>query len=183
MISRFRTVREQAQILEKTAKGKVDILIGTHQLLQSNIKWRDLGLLLVDEAHRFGVRHKECIKAMHFDVDILTLTATPIPRTLNMTISGIRDLSIITTPSERRLAVNISVCEYDNLVVRKAILCEVLRSGQVYYLCNNISNIEKIARRLELLLTEVRIAVGHGQMCVRNLELVMNDFTTNALMC
>lgn len=129
MLSRFRSAKEQTQILEQASEGKIDILIGTHKLLQSDVKWKDLGLLIVDEEHRFGVRHKERIKAMRADVDILTLTATPIPRTLNMAMSGMRDLSIIATPPARRLAVKTFVREYDNLVVREAILREVLRGG------------------------------------------------------
>ncbi len=143
MLSRFRSQKEQTQVLEQTQEGKVDILIGTHKLLQSDVHWRDLGLLIVDEEHRFGVRHKERIKAMRANVDILTLTATPIPRTLNMAMSGIRDLSIIATPPARRLAVKTFVREYDSLVVREAILREILRGGQVYYLYNDVENIEK----------------------------------------
>ncbi|XBS71214.1 transcription-repair coupling factor [Acerihabitans sp. KWT182] len=186
MISRFRSARDQAQVLELTADGKVDILIGTHKLLQSDIKWRDLGLLIVDEEHRFGVRHKERIKAMRADVDILTLTATPIPRTLNMAMSGMRDLSIIATPPARRLAVKTFVREYDSQVVREAILREVLRGGQVYYLYNDVENIEKATRRLQDLVPEARIAIGHGQMRERDLERVMNDFhhqRFNVLVC
>lgn len=186
MISRFRSARDQAQVLEQTAEGKVDILIGTHKLLQSDVKWHDLGLLIVDEEHRFGVRHKERIKAMRADVDILTLTATPIPRTLNMAMSGMRDLSIIATPPARRLAVKTFVREYDALVVREAILREVLRGGQVYYLYNDVENIEKAARRLETLVPEARIAIGHGQLRERDLERVMNDFhhqRVNVLVC
>ena len=125
------------------SRRKIDILIGTHKLLQPDVKLRDLGLLIVDEEHRFGVRHKERIKAMRADVDILTLTATPIPRTLNMAMSGMRDLSIIATPPARRLAVKTFVREYDALVVREAILREVLRGGQVYYLYNDVENIQK----------------------------------------
>ncbi|XNM61053.1 DEAD/DEAH box helicase [Escherichia coli] len=121
MISRFRSAKEQTQILAEVAEGKIDILIGTHKLLQSDVKFKDLGLLIVDEEHRFGVRHKERIKAMRANVDILTLTATPIPRTLNMAMSGMRDLSIIATPPARRLAVKTFVREYDSLVVREAI--------------------------------------------------------------
>ncbi|TKI07716.1 transcription-repair coupling factor [Martelella alba] len=186
MISRFRSAKDQAQVLEDTAEGKVDILIGTHKLLQNDIRWRDLGLLIVDEEHRFGVRHKERIKAMRADVDILTLTATPIPRTLNMAMSGMRDLSIIATPPARRLAVKTFVREYDSLVVREAILREVLRGGQVYYLYNDVENIEKAARRLQDLVPEARIAIGHGQMRERDLERVMNDFhhqRFNVLVC
>ncbi len=186
MMSRFRSAKEQAQILEQASEGKIDILIGTHKLLQSDVKWKDLGLLIVDEEHRFGVRHKERIKAMRADVDILTLTATPIPRTLNMAMSGMRDLSIIATPPARRLAVKTFVREYDNLVVREAILREVLRGGQVYYLYNDVENIQKAADRLAELVPEARIAIGHGQMRERELERVMNDFhhqRFNVLVC
>ncbi|MBN3263257.1 transcription-repair coupling factor [Pectobacterium brasiliense] len=186
MISRFRSAREQTQVLGETQEGKVDILIGTHKLLQSDVRWRDLGLLIVDEEHRFGVRHKERIKAMRADVDILTLTATPIPRTLNMAMSGMRDLSIIATPPARRLAVKTFVREYDNLVVREAILRETLRGGQVYYLYNDVENIEKATQRLAELVPEARIAIGHGQMRERELERVMNDFhhqRFNVLVC
>ena len=186
MLSRFRSAKEQAQILEQVAEGKIDILIGTHKLLQPDVKLRDLGLLIVDEEHRFGVRHKERIKAMRADVDILTLTATPIPRTLNMAMSGMRDLSIIATPPARRLAVKTFVREYDALVVREAILREVLRGGQVYYLYNDVENIQKAAERLAELVPEARIAIGHGQMRERELERVMNDFhhqRFNVLVC
>ena len=186
MLSRFRSAKEQAQILEQVAEGKIDILIGTHKLLQPDVKLRDLGLLIVDEEHRFGVRHKERIKAMRADVDILTLTATPIPRTLNMAMSGMRDLSIIATPPARRLAVKTFVREYDALVVREAILREVLRGGQVYYLYNDVENIQKAAERLAELVPEARITIGHGQMRERELERVMNDFhhqRFNVLVC
>ncbi|MEI7187083.1 transcription-repair coupling factor [Dickeya dianthicola] len=186
MLSRFRSQKEQTQVLEQTQEGKVDILIGTHKLLQSDVYWLDLGLLIVDEEHRFGVRHKERIKAMRANVDILTLTATPIPRTLNMAISGIRDLSIIATPPARRLAVKTFVREYDSLVVREAILREILRGGQVYYLYNDVENIEKAAQQLNELVPEARIAIGHGQMRERDLERVMNDFhhqRFNVLVC
>ncbi|HBU5675865.1 TPA: transcription-repair coupling factor [Klebsiella pneumoniae] len=179
MLSRFRSAKEPAE-------GKIDILIGTHKLLQSEVKLRDLGLLIVDEEHRFGVRHKERIKAMRADVDILTLTATPIPRTLNMAMSGMRDLSIIATPPARRLAVKTFVREYDALVVREAILRETLRGGQVYYLFNDVENIQKAADKLAELVPEARIAIGHGQMRERELERVMNDFhhqRFNVLVC
>lgn len=186
MISRFRSARDHSQILEKTAKGKVDILIGTHKLLQKDLKWHDLGLLIVDEEHRFGVRHKERIKAMRANVDILTLTATPIPRTLHFAISGMRDLSLIATPPAQRLAVKTFVREYDYLVVREAIMREILRGGQVYYLYNNIRTIHNMAKRLEQLIPEARIAVGHGKMREQDLERVMHDFhhqRFNVLLC
>ena len=186
MLSRFRSAKEQTQILQEASEGKIDILIGTHKLLQNDVKMKDLGLLIVDEEHRFGVRHKERIKAMRADVDILTLTATPIPRTLNMAMSGMRDLSIIATPPARRLAVKTFVRQYDELVVREAILREVLRGGQVYYLYNDVENIQKAADRLSALVPEARVAIGHGQMRERELERVMNDFhhqRFNVLVC
>lgn len=186
MISRFRSAKEQQQITEKLAEGTIDIVIGTHKLLQPGIQWKDLGLLIVDEEHRFGVRHKERIKAMRANVDILTLTATPIPRTLNMAMSGMRDLSIIATPPARRLSVKTFVREYDDLVVREAILRETLRGGQVYYLYNDVENIEKARDRLAQLVPEARIGIGHGQMRERELERVMNDFhhqRFNVLLC
>nr|WP_269446331.1 transcription-repair coupling factor [secondary endosymbiont of Trabutina mannipara] len=179
IISRFRSASNRNLILDNTAKGKVDILIGTHILLQGKVKWHNLGLLILDEEHRFGVLHKERFKAIRSDIDILTLTATPIPRTLNMAMSGMRNISIISTPPASRLMVKTFVCEYDALVVRKAILREVLRGGQVYYLSNNVDNIEKTARRLENLVPEARINIGHGQLRDRDLEKVMNDFYHN----
>lgn len=186
VMSRFRSAKEQQQVMEATAEGKVDILIGTHKLLQSDLRWKDLGLLIVDEEHRFGVRQKEQIKAMRANIDILTLTATPIPRTLNMAMSGMRDLSIIATPPARRLAVKTFVREYDDLVIREAILREVLRGGQVYYLYNDVASINKTAEHLAKLVPEARVAIGHGQMHERDLERVMSDFhhqRYNVLVC
>lgn len=186
VMSRFRSAKEQQQVLEATTEGKVDILIGTHKLLQNGLHWKDLGLLIVDEEHRFGVRQKEQIKAMRANVDILTLTATPIPRTLNMAMSGMRDLSIIATPPARRLAVKTFVREYDDLIIREAILREVLRGGQVYYLYNDVASINKTAEHLAKLVPEARIAIGHGQMHERDLERVMSDFhhqRYNVLVC
>jgi transcription-repair coupling factor (superfamily II helicase) len=185
-LSRFKTAKQQKEILQAIAEGKVDIVVGTHKLLQTDVKWHDLGLLIVDEEHRFGVRQKERIKAMRANVDILTLTATPIPRTLNMAMSGIRDLSIIATPPARRLAVKTFVREYDDLVIREAILREILRGGQVYYLYNDVKSIEKTAEALRHLVPEARIAVAHGQMNERELERIMNDFyhqKFNILVC
>uniref|UniRef100_A0A3B0LVV3 Transcription-repair-coupling factor n=1 Tax=Arsenophonus endosymbiont of Trialeurodes vaporariorum TaxID=235567 RepID=A0A3B0LVV3_9GAMM len=186
MLSRFRSNKEQQQIINAAAEGKVDILIGTHKLLQNDIRWKTLGLLIVDEEHRFGVRHKELIKSMRANVDILTLTATPIPRTLNMAMSGMRDLSIIATPPSRRLSVKTFVRQYDDLIVREAILREILRGGQVYYLFNDVKYIEKAKERLESLVPEARFVIGHGQMRERELERVMTDFHRqrfNVLIC
>lgn len=186
MLSRFRSNKEQQQIINAAAEGKVDILIGTHKLLQNDIRWKTLGLLIVDEEHRFGVRHKELIKSMRASVDILTLTATPIPRTLNMAMSGMRDLSIIATPPSRRLSVKTFVRQYDDLIVREAILREILRGGQVYYLFNDVKYIEKAKERLESLVPEARFVIGHGQMRERDLERVMTDFHRqrfNVLIC
>lgn len=186
MLSRFRSTKEQQQIINAAAEGKIDILIGTHKLLQNDIRWHALGLLIVDEEHRFGVRHKELIKSMRANVDILTLTATPIPRTLNMAMSGMRDLSIIATPPSRRLSVKTFVRQYDDLIVREAILREILRGGQVYYLFNDVKYIEKTKERLESLVPEARFVIGHGQMRERDLERVMTDFHRqrfNVLIC
>ncbi|CAD6508703.1 transcription-repair coupling factor [Candidatus Profftia tarda] len=186
MISRFRSVKEQKQIIRDTIDGKVDILIGTHKLLQADMQWSNLALLIVDEEHRFGVRQKERIKAICASVDILTLTATPIPRTLNMAMIGMRELSIISTPPARRLAVKTFVREYDTLLVREAILREITRGGQVYYLYNNVENIEKAAHRLSELVPEAFLKIGHGQMRERDLERVINDFyhqRFNLLVC
>ena len=186
VLSRFKTVKEQKQILENLAEGKVDILIGTHKLIQSDVKFSDLGLLIIDEEHRFGVGQKEKIKQLRANIDILTLTATPIPRTLNMAMNGIRDLSIISTPPARRLSIKTFVRQNDDLVVREAILREILRGGQVYYLHNDVASIENTAEKLTALVPEARVIVGHGQMRERELERVMSDFyhqRYNVLVC
>ncbi|MFB2733308.1 transcription-repair coupling factor [Shewanella mangrovisoli] len=186
VMSRFRTAKEQTQVLKQLEEGKVDIVIGTHKLLQSEAKFENLGLLIIDEEHRFGVRQKEKIKALRANVDILTLTATPIPRTLNMAMSGMRDLSIIATPPAKRLAVKTFVRESDPATVREAILREILRGGQVYYLHNNVETIEKCAQDISTLLPEARVVVAHGQMRERDLERVMSDFyhqRFNVLVC
>lgn len=186
VLSRFKTAKEQKQILENLAEGKVDILIGTHKLIQSDVKFSDLGLLIIDEEHRFGVGQKEKIKQLRANIDILTLTATPIPRTLNMAMNGIRDLSIISTPPARRLSIKTFVRQNDDLVVREAILREILRGGQVYYLHNDVASIENTAEKLTTLVPEARVIVGHGQMRERELERVMSDFyhqRYNVLVC
>ncbi len=186
VISRFRTAKQVSGLQEQVHEGKVDILIGTHKLLQGDLKFKNLGLLIIDEEHRFGVRQKEALKAMRAEVDILTLTATPIPRTLNMAMSGMRDLSIIATPPARRLSIKTFVRQSDKPTTKEAILRELLRGGQVYYLHNEVKTIEKVAADLQELVPEARIAVGHGQMRERELEQVMSDFyhkRFNVLVC
>ena len=186
VLSRFKTAKEQKHILQNLSEGKVDILIGTHKLIQSDVKFSDLGLLIIDEEHRFGVGQKEKIKQLRANIDILTLTATPIPRTLNMAMNGIRDLSIISTPPARRLSIKTFVRQKDDLVIREAILREILRGGQVYYLHNDVASIENTAEQLAALVPEARIVVGHGQMRERELERVMTDFyhqRYNVLVC
>ncbi|MCW9732575.1 transcription-repair coupling factor [Avibacterium sp. 20-15] len=186
VLSRFKTAKEQKTLLTALAEGKIDILIGTHKLIQPEVKFNDLGLLIIDEEHRFGVRQKEKIKQLRANVDILTLTATPIPRTLNMAMNGIRDLSIISTPPARRLTIKTFVRQADDLIIREAILREILRGGQVYYLHNDVASIENCAENLTALVPEARIVIGHGQMRERELERVMSDFyhqRYNVLVC
>ncbi|MCZ6829658.1 MAG: transcription-repair coupling factor [Gammaproteobacteria bacterium] len=176
VISRFRSAAEQADIARRVKEGKVDILIGTHKLLQGDIKYDDLGLLIIDEEHRFGVKQKDKIKSLRAEVDILTLTATPIPRTLNMALGGLRDLSIIATPPARRLSIKTFVREHNIGLIKEALLRETLRGGQVYYLHNEVKNIEEVARKLQELVPELRIGIAHGQMRERQLEQVMSSF-------
>jgi len=176
VMSRFKSAKEIQAAVDQLAEGKVDILIGTHKLLQDDVKFTNLGLVIIDEEHRFGVRQKEQLKALRSEVDILTLTATPIPRTLNMAVAGMRDLSIIATPPARRLSVRTFVMEQQNSVIKEALLRELLRGGQVYYLHNDVKTIEKCAADLAELVPEARIGVGHGQMRERELEQVMGDF-------
>lgn len=185
-LSRFRSAKQQKQAIEDVESGKVDIVIGTHKLIQGDINFHDLGLLIVDEEHRFGVRQKEKITSLRANIDILTMTATPIPRTLNMAMSGMRDLSIIATPPSRRLSVNTFVRPYDAALVKEAVRREILRGGQVYFLHNDVDKIEDMAQDLEALLPEARIGIAHGQMAERELEKVMSDFyhqRYNLLLC
>lgn len=176
VLSRFKTPKQQKAIIEDVESGKIDILIGTHKLLQNSIKYHDLGLLIVDEEHRFGVKQKEKIKKLRANVDILTLTATPIPRTLNMAMGGMRDLSIIATPPAKRLAVKTFVRQREDNLIREAILREILRGGQVYFLHNNVETIEKTALDIQTLVPEAKIVTAHGQMRERELEKIMSDF-------
>ncbi|MBQ9210653.1 MAG: transcription-repair coupling factor [Clostridia bacterium] len=175
-LSRFRTAKEQKQVLADLAEGKIDILVGTHRLLAKDVKFKDLGLLIVDEEQRFGVAHKEAIKNLKRQVDVLTLSATPIPRTLHMSMTGIRDMSVLETPPEERMPVQTMVMEYSDAVIRDAILRELGRGGQVYFLYNRVRSIESFYARLRALVPEARIGVAHGQMKEHALEDVMMDF-------
>ncbi len=186
MLSRFRSNAEQAKIITQLKEGKVDIIIGTHKLLQPDIHFKNLGLVIIDEEHRFGVQQKEKLKQLRAEVDILTLTATPIPRTLNMAMSSIRDLSLIATPPARRLAIKTFVHMRNDSLIREAILREILRGGQVYFLHNSVDTIQPIAEELKQLVPEARIGVAHGQMRERELEMIMKDFyhhRFNVLVC
>lgn len=185
-LSRFGGKKYQDQVLEDLAAGKVDIVIGTHKLLQKDVKFANLGLMIVDEEHRFGVRHKERIKAIQSDVDSLSMTATPIPRTLNMALTGMRDMSIIATPPARRLAIKTFVMQKTNQLMKEAILRELLRGGQVYLLHNDVASIERMAENIRELVPEARVGVAHGQMNERGLEQVMQQFyhkKFNVLVC
>lgn len=186
LLSRFRSAKEQEEAIKRLEEGKVDILIGTHKLLQARVKYQQLGLVIVDEEHRFGVRQKEKLKAIRANVDLLSLTATPIPRTLNMAMSGIRDLSIIATAPARRLSVKTFVRQRDEGTIKEAILRELLRGGQVYFLHNEVKTIENTAEKLRELIPEARLGVAHGQMPEKQLERVMQDFyhkRFNVLLC
>ena len=176
VLSRFRSPKLQKETLQKAAEGKVDILVGTHRLLSKDVKFKDLGLLIVDEEQRFGVAHKEAIKNMKKQVDVLTLSATPIPRTLHMSMVGVRDMSLLQTPPEERYPVQTYVLDYNDAVIRDAILRELGRQGQVYFLYNQVRSIDQFAARLRALVPEARIAVAHGQMKESLLEDVMLDF-------
>jgi transcription-repair coupling factor (superfamily II helicase) len=176
MLSRFLSPAEQGKVLEDLRLGKVDLIIGTHRLLQRDVSFRDLGLLIVDEEHRFGVAHKERLKRLRSNVDVLTMTATPIPRTLQMSLGGIRDLSVIETPPEDRLAIRTYVTEFDEEVIRDALRREFRRGGQVFFVHNRVQSIAAMERLLRRLVPEARIAIAHGQMAERQLERVMLAF-------
>ncbi len=185
-MSRFRSGKEISAAIKGIADGSIDIVVGTHKLLSQDVKFQRLGLLIIDEEHRFGVRHKEAMKAMRAEVDVLTLTATPIPRTLGMALEGLRDLSVIATAPQRRLAIKTFVRSESNGVIREAVLRELKRGGQVYFLHNEVETIQNRREKLEALLPEARIAVAHGQMPERELEKVMKDFIAqryNLLLC
>ena len=185
-LSRFKTAKQTNEILERMAKGEVDIVIGTHKLLGRDVKLPRVGLVIIDEEHRFGVRQKEMLKKMRAEVDVLTLTATPIPRTLAMSLEGIRDFSVIATAPQKRLAIKTFVSAFSEGLIREAVMRELKRGGQIYFLHNEVDSIERMKERLERLLPEARIAIAHGQMAERELERVMRDFTAqraNVLLC
>ena len=183
MLSRFRTAREQDQILKGVADGSVDIIIGTHRLISGDIKFKDLGLVIIDEEQRFGVRHKEYLKKMRFSVDVLTLTATPIPRTLYLALMGGRDISVINTPPSERLPVETKVTHYDDALIRDAIRREKRRGGQIFFVHNRIKGIGKIAENIAALVPGVSIAIGHGRMGEKELEETMMKFIQGRIDC
>ncbi len=178
LLSRFRSDKEQKQVLEDLAFGKVDIVIGTHRLLQKDVVFFNLGLLVVDEEQRFGVAHKERLKQMRSEIDVLTMTATPIPRTLHMSLVNLRDMSVIETPPQERLPIRTTIREYDDNLIREAILREIDRGGQVFFVHNRIQGIQIIAQKLQRLIPEARITIGHGQMNEEQLERVMVGFSS-----
>jgi transcription-repair coupling factor (superfamily II helicase) len=177
VLSRFRTPKEQQAILDGLANGRVDICIGTHRLLQKDVAFKNLGLLIIDEEQRFGVAHKEYLKKMRQEVDVLTLSATPIPRTLHMSLVGVRDMSTMETPPEERLPIKTYVAEYNDRLIREAILRELERNGQVFFVHNRVQSIAYIASKLQSLVPEAKFAIAHGQMPEEKLEAVMADFT------
>ncbi|WP_058535584.1 transcription-repair coupling factor [Legionella saoudiensis] len=186
LLSRFRSAKETEAVQASLKSGKVDIVIGTHKLFQSSIAFKNLGLLIIDEEHRFGVKQKEHIKALRTHVDILSMTATPIPRTLNMAMAGIRDISLMTTPPAKRLAIKTFWQEKKDATIREAILREILRGGQVFFLHNNVETIERISQDLQTLVPEAKVRIAHGQMRERELERVMSEFyhhRFNVLVC
>ena len=186
VVSRFQSAKQVAEIAAGMQSGAVDVVIGTHRLLQHTKSFKDIGLVIIDEEHRFGVRHKEAIRSLRSEIDVLTLTATPIPRTLNMAMGGIRDMSLITTPPAERLSVKTFVGEWNDVVIREACLREIKRGGQVYFVHNRVEDIGRIAERLRTLVPEAALRIGHGQMPERELEQVMLDFyhrRFNVLLC
>ena len=185
-LSRFKTAKESAQAVKELAEGKIDVIIGTHKLIGKDVEFARLGLVIIDEEHRFGVRQKEALKSLRAEVDILTLTATPIPRTLAMSMEGLRDFSVIATAPQKRLAIKTFVSNFSDGIIREAVLRELKRGGQVYFLHNEVDTIDNMRDKLEKLVPEARIVIGHGQMNERELERVMRDFTgqrANLLLC
>jgi transcription-repair coupling factor (superfamily II helicase) len=186
MVSRFRSAAEQKHIFERTAAGKIDVLIGTHRLLQRDVRFKNLGLVIIDEEQRFGVTHKERLKKLRAEVDVLTLTATPIPRTLHMSLMGLRDLSVIDTPPVDRLAIRTYVTRFDEELIREAIRRELHRGGQVFFVHNRVQSIDAMAEYVQSLVPEAKVVVGHGQLGEKALEEVMLAFVegkSNVLVC
>ncbi len=185
-LSRMRTKKEQENILKELKEGKIDIIVGTHRLLSEDVKFKDIGLLIIDEEHRFGVKHKEKIKQYKNNIDVLSMTATPIPRTLHMSMIGIRDMSVITHPPSERLPVHTYVMEYDLSLIKNAIEAELERDGQVFYLYNKVQDIEDVVDKISQLVPEAKVAYAHGQMPPKEIEQIMMDFVerkTNVLVC
>ncbi|RZW25485.1 MAG: DEAD/DEAH box helicase, partial [Desulfobulbaceae bacterium] len=180
-LNRFRSAKEQKEIVAGLDEGSIDIVIGTHRLLSKDVRFNQLGLLIIDEEHRFGVAHKEKIKRFKAEVDVLTLTATPIPRTLQLSLLGIRDLSVISTPPEHRRPVKTFVARYDDLVIKEAVNRELLRGGQVFVVHNRIKSIHRMAQTVQKLVPQARIAVAHGQMASNELEEIMVAFVNNKI--
>ena len=176
LLCRFRTPAQQRKTIDDVRKGLVDIVIGTHRVLSDDLKFKDLGLLIIDEEQRFGVQHKEKIKQMKENVDVLTLTATPIPRTLHMSLIGIRDMSVLEEPPMDRMPIQTYVMEYNDEMVREAIERELARDGQVYYVYNRVQDIDEVADRIQKLVPEANVAFAHGQMREHQLERIMYDF-------
>ncbi|MCL5429599.1 MAG: transcription-repair coupling factor [Chloroflexi bacterium] len=181
MLSRFRNSHEQGEIIQKLGRGELDIVIGTHRMVQKDVKFKDLGLLIIDEEQRFGVTHKEYLKKMRTEVDVLTMTATPIPRTLYMALTGVRDISTINTPPEERLPVVTHVGPYSEQLVRQAVLRELDRGGQIFFVHNRVHTIDGMRRQIQRLVPEIRLAVAHGQMAERDLAKRMMEFSTGEI--
>src|ERR1700746_3063958 len=176
MISRFRSPKQQKEILQKAEAGKIDVLIGTHRILSKDLKFADLGLLIVDEEQRFGVRHKERLKQMRKQVDVLTMSATPIPRTLHMSLVGLRDMSVIETPPKDRLAIQTTVAPFSETLVQRVVQEELARDGQIFFVHNRVESIESLAAMITRLVPRARVVIGHGQMREKELEKVMLRF-------
>ncbi len=176
LISRFRSTKEQKEIVKRVESGEIDIIIGTHRLLSKDMAFRDLGLVVVDEEQRFGVAHKERLKQLKKRVDVLTLSATPIPRTLNMSLMGLRDMSVIETPPRDRLAIQTQVVQFSESVIKSAIELELGRGGQVFFIHNRVETIETVAALVHRLVPQARVTVAHGQMNEKEMEQVMLDF-------
>src|SRR5207245_2901880 len=175
-ISRFRTAGEQKRILERLARGGIDVIIGTHRIVSADVKFKDLGLVIIDEEQRFGVEHKERLKRLRAMVDVLTLTATPIPRTLHLSLLGIRDISNLETPPPDRLAIETRIVRFDPQLIRHAVLREMNREGQIYFVHTRVHDIEEVANKLRKIVPEAKLAIIHGQMSERELERGMLNF-------